>query len=78
MVDKELETILDGVDDFAAVADRLESHNKWRRGDDSVGMGDPIILGKDLEIAVKACRMISKLKREYAAGKIATAERYVR
>jgi hypothetical protein len=33
--------------------DILEKHNKWRRGDDSIGMINPVTLGKSIDLVVK-------------------------
>ena len=33
--------------------DILEKHNKWRRGDESLDMENPIILGKAIDLIVK-------------------------
>ena len=31
----------------------LEKHNKWRRGDESIDMENPIVLGKAIDLVVK-------------------------
>jgi hypothetical protein len=37
----------------------LSSHNKWRRGDDSLEMTNPKLLGEVLDIA---CKKLEKLR----------------
>ena len=31
----------------------LEKHNKWRRGDESIDMENPIVLGKAIDLIIK-------------------------
>lgn len=35
----------------------LQRHNRWRRGDDSIGMADPRAIGLAIDVA---CRVLAK------------------
>lgn len=48
-----------GCEFLGKVATRLERHNRWRRGDETVKMGEPKVLGRDLEVAVLALRFLA-------------------
>ena len=43
--------------DLTALADRLEAHNLWRRGDDDPYTIDPAQIGRDLEAAIRIIRL---------------------
>jgi len=45
--------------DAAAIAERLQAFNAWRRGDDSTGFQNrPEQLGKDLDLAIKYLKQL--------------------
>lgn len=46
---------------LAALADRLEAANRWRRGDEGQ-QPDPTALGADIDAAVAALRQVAELR----------------
>ena len=47
-------------DELTTLADRLEAHNRWRRGDDSVGQDlTPKQIGLDIDAAIGVIRLVA-------------------
>ncbi len=60
--------------DAATLADKLEAHNRWRRGDEAEPSPDPAALGVTIDEAVNALRELSarvaELEAEDASRKL--------
>lgn len=54
----------------------LRAHNKWRRGDERVKMGDPKDIGIAIDWAVKVSELAEKFEvSKWAIGRICRYER---